>query len=104
MTPETLLANQIKLYCGQHNWLCFHCVNGTFYDYSGKIVKLSFPVGWPDLLIVTDFGKCMFIETKIHPRRPTNEQVKCQENLVQRGFVSATVYSLEEFKKVCEKL
>lgn len=104
MTPETVLKNQIELWCGQHNWLCFHCLNGTFYDMRGNVVKLAFPVGWPDLLIVTDKGQCAMIETKIHPRKPTSEQVKCQENLRNRGFISGTVYTLEEFVNLVKML
>lgn len=97
MTDETYLANQIKLWCGEHNWLCFHCLNGLYYSLKGNPVKMDFPTGFPDLLVITDHGECMFIETKIHPRKPTEEQLRFQENLRTRGFKSTTVYSLEEF-------
>lgn len=63
----------------------------------GNPVKMDFPTGFPDLLVITDIGKCMFIETKIHPRKPTQEQIRLQENLRTRGFISTTIYSLKEF-------
>ena len=104
MTPETRLANQIRLQCGKLNWLCYHCLNGLFYSRNGMPIQLDFPVGFPDLLIITDCGKCAFIETKIHPRKPTSEQLKFQSELRSRGFVSETVYSIEDFEAVIKQL
>lgn len=103
MTPETRLANEIRLCCGKRNWLCYHCLNGQVFDYNGHIITLDFPVGFPDLLIITDDGKCLFVETKIHPRKPTKEQLKFQEELRKRGFISATIYSLIEFEELLLK-
>lgn len=99
-TPEKRLINEIKLYCGQRNWLCYHCLNGIFYTKNGGIIKLDFPVGFPDLMILTDDGRTFFIETKIKPRKPTAKQVKFQANLRERGFISGTVYKLGDFVKM----
>lgn len=61
---------------------------------------MAFPVGFPDLLIITDIGKVMFIETKIAPRKPTPKQIEFQNELKKRGFIAETVYSLAEFTKL----
>lgn len=103
MTPEHKLSNEIRLYCGERGWLCFHTNVGKFYDRNGNIVTTGLPVGWPDLMILTNDGKAMFIETKIHPRKPTSEQVERQKLLRSHGFVSETVYSLNEFIHLVEK-
>lgn len=97
MTPEQLLTKQIMLWCGEHNWLCFHTNVGSVLTADNRIFNTGLPVGFPDLLIITDDSRTLFIETKIHPRKPTADQIKCQENLRKRGFISDTVYSLEEF-------
>ena len=97
MTAETRLANEIRLYCGERGWLCYHCLNGMYYTRDGRVITLDFPVGFPDLLIITDDGRVFFIETKIQPRKPTHEQLKFQAELRKRGFISETVYSLEDF-------
>lgn len=97
MTPEQYLTKQIMLYCGERNWLCFHTNVGKVLTADNRYFDTGLPVGWPDLLIITDNGKVMFIETKIHPRKPTCEQLAMQKLLRERGFVSETVYSLEEF-------
>ena len=104
MTPETILANQIRIECGRRNWLCYHCLNGTVFTQHGSVITLDFPVGFPDLLIITDIGKVMFIETKIKPRKPTTEQLKFQSGLRLRGFISETVYSLDEFVTLCDNM
>lgn len=96
-TPETRLANQIRLWCGQHNWLCYHCLNGLFYSRAGIPVTLDFPAGFPDLLIITDCGHVLFIETKILPRKPTKQQLDFQAELRRRGFISETIYDMDAF-------
>lgn len=97
MTPEQYLSKQIQLYCGEHNWLCFHTNVGKVKTADGRWFETGLPTGWPDLLIVMENGKCAFIETKIHPRKPTKEQLDTQKILRDRGFISGTVYTLEEF-------
>ena len=96
-TPETRLANEIKSWCGEHNWLCYHCINGTFYGRDGVMIRLAFPKGFPDLLILTDYGQAIFVETKVKPNKPTPEQVKFISELQARGFIASVIYSMEEW-------
>lgn len=102
-TPEVRLMNEIKIYCGTRNWLCYHLNQGLFYTKFGGLVKMDTPVGWPDLLVITDYGEAAFMETKIKPRKPTREQLAIQAELRKRGFRSETVYSLEEFIEAMSK-
>ena len=100
MTPEQHLSNEIRLWCGEHNWLCFHINVGQGYLIHGQTkqwFKTGLPVGFPDLTILTDKGQAIFVETKIHPRKPTPEQEHTQQLLRDRGFVSFTCYTLQEF-------
>lgn len=97
MTPEQILDKKIMLWCGNKNWLCFHCNVGRVKKSDGSFFSTGLPVGFPDLLIITDKGKTIYCETKIHPRKPTKEQLKFIENLIERGFLAFVCYSLEEF-------
>ena len=97
MTPETRLSNDIKLWCGEHNILCFHINQGTLYTQYGGVVKLDTPNGFPDLLCIYTNSRTAFIETKIKPRKPTKDQLRVQALLRDRGFPSTTVYTLQEF-------
>lgn len=97
MTPEHALSNQIRLWCGKHNWMAFHINVAKIRMTDGSYFNTGVPVGWPDLTIITDNGRVLFIETKIHPRKPTPEQLKMLDNLTKRGFISAVIYEFAEF-------
>lgn len=96
-TPEQRLTKEIMIYCGGRNWLCFHQNVGTIKTNDNRYVRTGLPKGWPDLMILTDKGKAMFCETKIHPRKITNEQEHMLKILCERGFLAFVAYSLEEF-------
>jgi hypothetical protein len=65
--------------------------------FSRVILYLS--QGWPDLSIDYPRGPyCgMRVENKIHPNRPTEEQLLCHERLRIQGYYVFVCYSLEEF-------
>ena len=104
VTPEQVLDKEIMLYCGSRNAICFHTNVGKIKFFDSKVGKerwfdTGLPKGWPDLLILTDNGKTFFCETKIHPRKPTIEQLNIIRNLTERGHLAFVCYSLDEFKE-----
>lgn len=103
-TPEQRLTKEIMLYCSAKNWLCFHQNVGTIKTNDNRYVRTGLPKGWPDLLIITDKGQALFCETKIHPRKPTADQIKMIDILCKRGFLAFVAYSLEEFIEKTEKV
>lgn len=104
MTPETLLANEIALFCGEHNWIIIREQSGLFYTQYGEPIRIGFP-GLSDYLIITDKGDIIFLETKIKPRKPTQDQVNFINEMNKRGITAFVCYTLDEFKnKVCQFL
>lgn len=103
MTPEQVLDKNIMLWCGEHDWLCFHTNVGKVQMIDGRYFDTGLPKGWLDLLILTNKGQVIFCETKIHPRKPTKEQINTIEVLRKRGFLAFVAYSLEEFIEAVEK-
>lgn len=97
MTPEQALDKQIMLYCGQRNWLCFHINVGGGKLANGTFFQTGVPKGWPDLTIITDDGRVIFCETKIHPRKPTQNQLNFIAELNKRKFTAFVAYTLDEF-------
>lgn len=69
----------------------------------GTYFNTGVPVGWPDLTIITDNGQVLFIETKIKPRKPTDDQIKMLDNLRNRGFIAEVVYDFNQFLNIFEK-
>lgn len=107
-TPEQRLDKEIMLYCGEMGWLCFHTNVGKIKFFDPKAGKERFfdtglPPGWPDLLILTNTGVTFYCETKIHPRKPTTEQVKKINLLNKLGHKAFVCYSLEEFIEFVNK-
>ena len=96
-TPEQRLDKEIMIYCGQHGWMCFHTNVGRVMTADGRMFDTGLPAGWPDLLIIKQGGIVEFCETKIHPRKPTEKQLKMLELLQNYGFKSYVAYSLDEF-------
>ena len=102
MTPEQVLDKQIMLYCGKRNWLCFHINVGKIKFFDTNINKMRYfetgvPIGWPDLMVITDDGRTIFCETKIKPRKPTQSQLDFISELNRRGFKAFVAYNLNEF-------
>jgi len=61
------------------------------------ISELAYQLDGPDLTIITDDGRVIFCETKIHPRKPTQEQINFIANLQARNIKAFVAYTLEEF-------
>ena len=70
----------------------------------GSYFNTGVPTGWPDLTILTDTGISFYIETKIHPRKPTAEQLEFIRILRSRGFTAEVIYTLNEFKSLANRI
>jgi len=101
MTPEHRLGNAIRVECGRRGWLVWHVNVGTVVTATGEVFSTGLPVGFPDLLVLRpgplpDGGRVLFIETKIHPRRPTADQLAMHALLHSRGFEVIVAYSVAD--------
>lgn len=99
MTPESRLKNNIMVSCGSRGWVCFHINVGSVRLPDGSFFSTGVPEGWPDLLILTNDGRAMFVETKIKPRRASDEQLKMIARLRSLGFKADVIYSIEQFER-----
>ena len=104
MTPEHKLMNEVSLWCGKQGYICYRQDVGLFrqpkepYSY----IKIGM-VGFPDLMIIKHNGEIAFVETKIHPRKPTKEQLQWHKILRDRGFSVGVAYNLDEAIAIIEK-
>ena len=97
MTPEKLLSKQIQAVCGENNIICFDVNVGGGQLITGSYFRTGLPRGFPDLLLFNDNGKTAFIETKIKPRKPTQEQINFINTMKKRGFITGVVYDIHDF-------
>lgn len=100
MTPEHRLGNEIRLICGERDIIAWKVNVGTVLTADGAMFSTGLPVGFPDLMLLGHNGKIVFIETKIHPRKPTREQLKMHDELRSRGFSVYVIYEISEFLNI----
>ena len=97
MTPEKILSKQIQAVCGENNIICFDVNVGSGQLITGSYFRTGLPRGFSDLLHFTSNGKTAFIETKIKPRKPTQEQINFINTMKKRGFIAGVVYDINDF-------
>lgn len=97
---ETKLQNQIRVQlCERGGGICIRQNSGTFYTADARPVKIGFP-GLSDLLYIAPNGVVSFIEVKIHPNRPTPEQVRFIQAVQQLGHRAGVAYSVDDALKI----
>lgn len=97
MTPEKILSKQIQAVCGENNIICFDVNVGGGQLITGSYFRTGLPRGVSDLLLFTSNGKTAFIETKIKPNKPTQEQINFINTMKKRGFIAGVVYDINDF-------
>lgn len=95
MTPEHKIMNEIRLYCGQHDILCFRCNVGKVRTADGKWFDTGLPEGFPDLLILHN-SKCIFCEVKTLKGKQREAQIKFMNIIREHGFIYIVARSVND--------
>lgn len=94
---ETNLGNQIRLWCGQHGYLCFRYNTGKVQDAkTGIYIDFGPPKGHSDYIVFAN-KRAFFVETKVGRNKQSTEQRLFAEAVRQNGFDYILAYSLDEF-------
>lgn len=97
MKLEVKLQREIMLDCGRLNWLCFHINVGKILMPNGLYFSTGLPNGWPDLLIITDYGATIYVETKIKPNKLSPNQIKMFKILTEKQVIVKIIFSISEW-------
>lgn len=100
---EKFLMNQIRLECGKLGWIVIRLNVGTFKLNDGRFLDTGIPKGFPDLMILTNSGKSLFIETKKAPNKPSKLQIDTINLLKSKGFHAEIIYNLNQFFNFIKK-
>lgn len=68
----------------------------------GRWFDTGLPKGHPDLYGFRRGGRVFYIECKMHPRRPTPEQVRFIKAMRADGAIAGVAYSAEEAMRILE--
>ena len=103
MTPESRLKAQVELFLSEKGYIPLRLNVGLFYTKNGYPIRTGLPKGTSDLLAISPSGQAIFIETKVHPRKPTAEQLNFIEVMRKQGAIAGVVYSIDELKILLNK-
>jgi hypothetical protein len=103
MTPESKLKAQVELFLSKKGYIPLRLNVGLFYTKNGYPIRTGLPKGTSDMLAISPSGQAVFIETKVHPRKPTAEQLNFIEVMRKQGCKAGVVYNIEELKELLNK-
>lgn len=97
MTPEKKLMNEIRIEAGKRGWIVVRLNVGKFMKIDGTYFDTGIPKGFPDMMVLTDDGRTIFIETKIRPRKPSKVQKEMISLLKSKKQDVHLIYDIKEF-------
>lgn len=100
---ETDLMNSIRVALSEKGCTVFRCNVGKIKTADGRYFDTGLPVGYSDLFGFKPGGQVFFIETKMHPRKPTEEQSKFITAVKKKGALAGVAYSVEEALQIIEE-
>lgn len=100
MTPEKKLMNEIRIEAGKRGCAVIRLNVGKFQLITGEWFDTGIPKGFPDMMILTPNGRTIFVETKIHPRKPSKDQIHMIEFLKSKNQEVYVIYNVKELLKI----
>ena len=97
---EHNIQNEIRIWCGQHDFLCFRANVGKVKTIDGRWFDTGLPEGFPDLLILGNHGDIYFCECKTRTGKQRNDQIKFQKIVSERGFKYFVARSIKDVEEV----
>lgn len=97
MTPEHRVMNEIRLWCGEHDIMCFRCNVGTVRLNTGEYFNTGLPPGFSDLIILPGNERIIFCEVKAEKGKQRPDQIYFENEVKKRGYKYIVSHSLNEF-------
>lgn len=99
---EMELLNSVRLELGKRGCKSFRTNVGKVKTNDGRWFDTGLPKGFADLLVIRNDGMACFVETKLHPRKPTQEQCNFLLAMIKQGCPAGVAYSVEEALRIVE--
>jgi hypothetical protein len=92
--------NNIRLELSKQGYRVFRLNVGKFKMADGRWFDTGLPNGTSDLMAIKD-GKTHFIEVKVKPNTPSDEQENFIEQMKRLGCKAGVAYSVDEAVDIC---
>lgn len=99
---ETELMHKVMLAVTEAGNQIFRTNVGKVRTPDGRYFDTGLPVGHSDLYGFRPDGQIFFIETKLHPRKPTKEQRRFILAMIAKGAAAGVAYTVDEALKIVE--
>ena len=93
---EIDFMNEVRLELSKRGNVVFRGNVGKVLTIDGKYFSTGLPTGFSDLFGVTPEGKAFFIETKIKPNTPLQEQVLFLKRMRKQGALCGVAYTMQD--------
>ena len=99
---ETDLMNNIRLALSERGATVFRANVGKVKLPDGRWFDTGLPRGFSDLFCVKN-GRVYFLEVKVKPNKPTEEQLRFIEVMKRKGCAAGVVYSVGDAVRILEE-
>lgn len=99
---ETDLMHSVMLKATLMGNTIFRSNVGKVKTADGRWFDTGLPKGHSDLYGFRPDGRVFYIETKMHPRKPTKEQLMFLKTVINKGAIGGVAYTLEEAISIME--
>ena len=97
---EHNIQNEIRVWCGEHDILCFRCNVGRVKTAYGTYFDTGLPEGFPDLIILPGNNKIIFCEVKTLIGKQRSAQISFQKEVEKRGYLYIIARSINDIINV----
>ena len=97
---ETDLMHSVMLEASKAGNMIFRANVGKVRMADGRWFDTGLPKGHSDLYGFRPDGRVFYVETKMHPRVPTPEQVRFLQAVIKRGGIGGVAYSVDEAMEI----
>lgn len=96
---EKNIQNSIRIWCGEHDILCFRCNVGKWQTIDGKWIDTGLPAGFPDLLILTNDGRTIYCEVKTLKGKQRQDQINFMNQIRSKGHTYIVARSINDIEE-----
>lgn len=97
---EMELMHRVMLSAAEEGHKIFRTNVGKVRMPDGRYFDTGLPKGHADLYGFRKDGQIFYIETKIHPRKPTPEQVRFLLAMIDAGAAAGVAYTVDEALRI----
>ena len=96
---EHNIQNEIRLWCGERNILCFRCNVGKVQCIDGTWFDTGLPEGFSDLIILAN-GTIYFCEVKTKYGQQRKAQIDFERIVTEHGYKYFVARGIDDVSKI----